>query len=330
MKRATLVTSTVATVLAVPYVGRSQSPTTIQIAGPLTIDLAPVVYAVRSGMYRQEGLDVELVPTSSGAAATTAVVAGTYQMSKGSCIASIIAHLRGLPLTVVANEGVWTPKTPFAQAVVTADSTIKSGTDLNGKIAGSPALNDINQLLDLRLDRQDRRRLRASVKWVEIPNSAAADGPAPVADRCAASRTIRQLSAALERGKVRALTPAYSAIAEFFVWGTCTPPTHPGPRAIGMPFAAGSARRTRPRHSRTFIAPKSRYGIRLHQILARNRSQDLAAAGGHDVESGIGTAGDRRGGKSTRRRSREPSTARDLYFYALTASSAARADGRTP
>lgn len=47
----------------------------VRLVGVPTDDLTPVVYAVQNGMYRKAGLDVELVPGTTGDASTLAVVA---------------------------------------------------------------------------------------------------------------------------------------------------------------------------------------------------------------------------------------------------------------
>jgi len=189
----------------------------IRIAGVPSDDMTPVYYALKNGLYERAGLDVEVVPTSSGSAATTAVVAGTYEMGKGSPIASVLAHLRGLPLVVVANSVIWDARRPFNVIAVAADAPFATGADLNGKIASTPGLNDINQLaITAWVDKNggDAKTLR----WIELPLSAA---PAALAehrvDVCALLEPV--LTAALETGKVRVLTPGFNAIANRFTIG---------------------------------------------------------------------------------------------------------------
>src|SRR5580692_5237125 len=94
--RAKFVTASAILALA-PRIVRAQTLEKIQFAGVPTDDMTPVYYAIKNGLYQKAGLDVEVVPTSSGTIATTAVVAGSYQLGKGSLIASLVAHLRDLP-----------------------------------------------------------------------------------------------------------------------------------------------------------------------------------------------------------------------------------------
>jgi NitT/TauT family transport system substrate-binding protein len=137
-------------------------------------------------------------------------------LGKGSLIASLVAHLKGLPLTIVGNGAVWDPKSPFSLMVVAADSTVKSGADLNGKTLSTAALNDLNELaMTAWIDKTGGDA--KTTKWIELPNSAA--GQALAEHRVeATSLNEPQLSAAVATGKVRVLAPCYSAISDHFAF----------------------------------------------------------------------------------------------------------------
>jgi NitT/TauT family transport system substrate-binding protein len=217
LSRSRILAGTAAALALASRPARAQALEKIQFAGVPTDDMTPIYYAIKTGMYQKAGLDVEIVPTSSGTVATTAVIAGTYQMGKGSLIASLVAHLRDLPLTVIANSSIWNPKVLFNEALVAADSSIRTGADLNGKTGATPALNDLNQLvIEAWVDKNGGDS--KTMHWVEIPNSAV--GAALTAHRidvCALQEP--QLSAELATGKVRALAPVYSAVSDHFVFG---------------------------------------------------------------------------------------------------------------
>ena len=206
-----------AALVAAPQVVRAQGLEKIRLAGVPTDDLTSVYYAIKTGMYAKAGLDVEVVPTSSGTVATTAVIAGTYEIGKGSAIASLVAHLRDLPLVVISNGSLWDPKVPYNLGLVAADSTIKTGADLNGKVGATSALNDLNQLaIAAWVDKNGGDS--KTMKWVEIPNSASGAALAEHRiDVCALQEPV--LSAELAAGKVRVLAPVYSAISDHFVFG---------------------------------------------------------------------------------------------------------------
>lgn len=203
--------------LAAPPSGAQTQPLTIRLAGVPTDDLTPVVYAVSAGLYKKAGLDVQIIPTSSGTAATTAAVAGTYEMGKGSAVASFVAHLKDLPLVVTANGAIWNPKIPFNELLIASDSTIKTGSDLNGKTIGVPALNDLNTLVTSAWVDQNGGDSK-TLKFVEIPNSVAADAIA--AHRIdGAALQAPELAEALATGKVKALCEPYSAVSTHFAFG---------------------------------------------------------------------------------------------------------------
>jgi NitT/TauT family transport system substrate-binding protein len=206
--------SVITSLALAPQIVRAQTPEKIRLTGVSTDDLTPVQYALKNDLYQKAGLDVEFIPASSGTAATTAVVAGAYEIGKGSSIAALVAHLRGIPLSIIGNGAIWDPKNPFSLMLVPADSTAKTGADLNGKIASAAALNDLVELAVVAwVDKTggDSKTL----KWVEIPNSAS--GAALAEHRTDVTMLNEpQVTAAVESGKARVLAPALSAIGEHF------------------------------------------------------------------------------------------------------------------
>jgi NitT/TauT family transport system substrate-binding protein len=189
--------------------------TTVRVAGVLSDELTPVLYAQKSGLYAKAGLDVQVIPAASGAAVSSAVLAGSYDIGKSSLISLMNAHLRGLPLVVIGGSGVYDPKNPYAQMVTAADSPINSAKDLTGKTIGVPSLNDLNVLAaDLWLDKNggDSR----SVRYIELPNSTL--GAALTEKRAdAAVMTYPYLADVLESHAVKPLGAAYGAIANSFL-----------------------------------------------------------------------------------------------------------------
>jgi NitT/TauT family transport system substrate-binding protein len=199
-----------AAVFAWPRAAGAQQLQRLRLIGVQTDDMTPVYYALSKGMYQKAGLEIELVPASSGTAATAAVVSGTYQLGKGSVIASLLAHIRNLPLVFIANGVVWDVKAPVTLAVVTVDSPIKTARDLAGKTASAAALNDIVTLsLNAWTDKNGGDS--SAIKWVEIPNSAETEALlAHRVDICSLNEP--QLTAALQSGKVRVFAPCMDAI----------------------------------------------------------------------------------------------------------------------
>lgn len=209
--------------VAASFASAQPALTVVRVGGVQTDDITPLVYAIRTGMFRKEGLDVQSIPSNSGAATAAAVVSGSYEIGKSSLLSLMNAHLRNLPLTVVAAGVVHETRSPFAKLVVAADAPYASGKDFNGKTIAVSALNDLSTVsVDAWVDKTggDAR----TVHFVELPVSAM---PVAVAEHRVDGAFILYpvLADALASGKVRAVAAPYDAIAPFFVlscWFTTT------------------------------------------------------------------------------------------------------------
>ena len=196
--------------------GAQPAPIPIHVGGVLSDDMTPVFYAQKAGLFRREGLDVEIVGASSGTAMAAAVLSGTYEFGKSSLLAAVNAHIHNLPLTVIAAGAVYDSKTPFAELCVAGDSPLASGKDFEGKTIGTPALNDLNQLvMSAWVDGHggDFKTLH----FVELPQSTTA--PALAGHRVDAAVMLQPMLAdAVATKEVKALAHAYDAIAPAFVF----------------------------------------------------------------------------------------------------------------
>ena len=190
--------------------------TTIRVGLVPTDDITPLVYAMRSGMFRKEGLDVSYVAGNSGTAMAAAVVSGSYEFGKSSLLSIVNAYLRGLPLVMIGSEAVYDDKNPYAQFVVASDSPFKTAKDLNGKTIGTPALNDLDELATLAWIDKNGGDTK-SVHFVELPQSAAI---AAVSEHRVDGTVLHypQVQEALDSGKVRAMAPVYTGVSPFFVF----------------------------------------------------------------------------------------------------------------
>jgi ABC-type nitrate/sulfonate/bicarbonate transport system substrate-binding protein len=97
----------VAGLAAASSAARGQGLEHVRFTGVPTDDMTPIYWAVKNGLYEKTGIDLEIVPATSGSAATTAVISGTYEMGKSSPLAAINAVLRGLPIVIVGNGPMW-------------------------------------------------------------------------------------------------------------------------------------------------------------------------------------------------------------------------------
>jgi len=189
--------------------------TVVRVAGVQTDDITPLVYAIKSGMFARAGLDVQSMPTNSGAATAAAVVSGSYDIGKSSLLSLMNAHLRNVPLVVIAAGVVHDTKSPFAKLVVASNAPYRTGKDFDGKTIAVSALNDLSTVsVDTWLEKNggDAR----SVHFAELPVSAML---AAVEEHRvdAAFMLYPPLAEAMSSGKVRAVSVPYDAIAPFFV-----------------------------------------------------------------------------------------------------------------
>ena len=218
MRRSTAVSSLAA--LAAAAMARpawAQAAEKLQVCGTYTEDMTNIFFGVKTGLFTKEGLNVELIATATGAAATTAVIAGTYDIAKTSTLVVFAAHLHDIPIVIVAPELLNEPRRPFAMLQVAPDSTIKTGADLNGKTIGVTALNDLNTLATRAWVDKNGGDWK-SLKFVEIPNSAT---EAAIAQHRVDAAVLQspQLDASLSTGTTKSIGDAWSAIVQNFMVG---------------------------------------------------------------------------------------------------------------
>ena len=213
-----------AILVAAVTVGRPSFPASAQTAPPVVLrvaatsedDITPVLYAQKSGLFEKAGLNVTVQRVSSGAAIAAAVVAGSYEIGKAAVLPLMNAHLKGLPLTIIAPAGMYDDKAPFAQLVVARKSPYFNAKNLNGKTFSGAAIHDIGQLASSAwIDAHGGDS--ATLRFIELPQSAA--GEALVSGRIDATTLLGvQLQNMLESGRVRALGPSFAAIAPHFLF----------------------------------------------------------------------------------------------------------------
>jgi NitT/TauT family transport system substrate-binding protein len=197
---------------------------TINIGSTPDDTVAALIYAERSNMFRNAGLDAHIdVSGASGAAIAAAVSSGAYDIGKSSLTSILAAHLHGAPFTLVAPGSLYDPKAPYGLLIVAKDSTIKTAKELDGQTVAVAALNSLDQAGILAwMDRNGGDG--KSLHFVELPQSE--DGAALAQHRIAASLTIRpQLDDALASGQARVLAAAYSSISRSYLisaWFTTT------------------------------------------------------------------------------------------------------------
>jgi NitT/TauT family transport system substrate-binding protein len=217
-----------------PAARAATTPVTIRAAATLDDDATPFIWATQNGLFRRNGIDASITRGTSGAAIAAGVIGGAFEIGKSSITTLCAAHARGVPLIWIAPAGEYDAATPMRLAmIVKADSSIKTGADLNGKTIGVSGLNDIFSLSSRAW--ADRTGGDSStIKLTEIPMTQAA--LAVETGRLDSAVVIQPfLDAALAGGKVRVLADPNVAVAPHFMqaaWFTSADFAAKNPAAI--------------------------------------------------------------------------------------------------
>ena len=204
------------TLVALPTPAIAQNArTAITVSAVAPADTLPFYYAVQQGMFEHAGLDVTVIPSTSGATSILAVVGGAAQFGYGNAVSVSSAYLKGLPVAIVAPGAAYDTATPNTQIAVAIDSPIRTARELEGKTVSVTGLHDLLALGTyawLEKNGVDP----AKVKFVEIPpaSMSAALGQKRID---AAVMYEPFLSAAVAGGLVRPIGKPYDAVAAHFM-----------------------------------------------------------------------------------------------------------------
>ncbi len=191
----------------------ARAATAVAVAASPADDLTPVVYALQSGLFQRNGLDVHLDKLTSGSAVAAAVASGAYAIGKSSLTGLLTARDKGIPFTLIAPAAIYDSATAVGGMIVSNDSTVHTGRDVENQVAAVAAFGDIGQL-SLQAWVAQNKGNPALVKFIEVPNAAAL---AAVQEHrvIAAEAADPFLSAALATHTVFQLK-TYSAVAPRF------------------------------------------------------------------------------------------------------------------
>ena len=121
--------------------------TKVRVSMLPVVSSAPVVAADQLGFFKDEGLEVDVTPTASGAVGLPALVGDSVDFAISNIVSIVLAANQGLDLKVVAANSDTGPGAPDTSAVVVkADSSIKGAVDLTGKRLAVNARDGLNWL----------------------------------------------------------------------------------------------------------------------------------------------------------------------------------------
>ena len=205
----------VAALLLIPVHAAAQpQPVTLRLGSGPDVTAIPILYGLKSGIYRRYGITLEIVRMNSGAQVMAALAGGSLDVGKGTSFGVLTAIAKGVPLTIIGNLATWRGDKPDIALVVMTSSPIKTAKDLEGKTLGAPSLQDMSAFSTLEwLEQQGADK--AAVKYVEIPPSALL---ASMEQERIVGASLYEpfLSAALATGKVRILGYPYNAVGRHF------------------------------------------------------------------------------------------------------------------
>ncbi len=184
----------------------------IRVAASITgADTGPVLYAVKQGLFKKAGLEVEFSSMTSGGAIAQAVAGGSIDIGYANTPAMITGHARGIPFVLIAPEGQYDTDFPESLMFVRKDSKLASGKDFAGKTIGVPTLLDMQHISMISwIDATGGDS--TAVKFIELPPSALL--PALLDGRIdACSFAEPWKSQAIASGNARVFAKAMDAIA---------------------------------------------------------------------------------------------------------------------
>jgi NitT/TauT family transport system substrate-binding protein len=145
------------------------------------IDVAPLYLGKEKGFFKEQGIELEVVNTSGGAAAVPGVVSGEFDFAFGNVVSLIVARSQNIPLMAIASGNSSTGKdgADFGGVVVPAGSPIQSAAELAGKTV---AVNNLKNVGDTTIRASIRKAGGdpSAVKFVELGFP---DMPAAVASK---------------------------------------------------------------------------------------------------------------------------------------------------
>jgi NitT/TauT family transport system substrate-binding protein len=189
----------------------------ITVASPPGTGVTPALYAMKAGIFRKYGLDIDFQKMTSGAAIQAAVAGGSVQIGSGSATSVITAVAHGLPLQFICGGALYEAgnRVPYQMLLVGKASPIKTAADLNGKTLGLQVARGDLAAMSSQAWVEKHGGDWQSIHILEIPQSAMAaaveQGRIDGMSMGSPGSTI-----ALASGKVRILADPFEAVARRF------------------------------------------------------------------------------------------------------------------
>jgi NitT/TauT family transport system substrate-binding protein len=154
MQRRVFTAAAAAATFVAPAVVRGQTPTSVRFGTVANESYGLCIFAREQGFFAKNGLDVDLqyIAGASGGI-SAALVAGAIEAGCVSMGPVSNAHLRGIPIRLIAAGGIIMTDAPTTVLCVAKNSPVTTARDLNGKTVSTPSLRDVLHV--------------AQVKWID-------------------------------------------------------------------------------------------------------------------------------------------------------------------
>ena len=148
---------------------RALAQTKLNIGTMKIGDLSPFFVAQDRGFFKDAGLEINVTAMVGGAAIAPALASGALNVGWSNVVSIYQGYLQGFDYRFVVNGAINKIGTNDEFGLlVRADSTAKTGKDLEGKTMATNTLRNITQLMGLHwVDNNGGNSSR--VKWVELP-----------------------------------------------------------------------------------------------------------------------------------------------------------------
>jgi NitT/TauT family transport system substrate-binding protein len=139
---------------------------TIKVGAIPIPDSVSLYIAINKGYFKQEGLTVEAVPITGGAAAMPQLLSGALDATLQNYVSGLVAFSQGKKIKLVADASQGAPNT--FNIMVPKDSPIKTVADLKGKTV---AVNTLGNIATLAVETQLKVAglTKADVNYKEVP-----------------------------------------------------------------------------------------------------------------------------------------------------------------
>lgn len=108
---------------------------------------APLYYGIESGIFKQHGLDLKIVPQTDVAAIVSGVASGSYDFGFATVVHVVTANANGIPIRTVSTiEGQIKPDDDGTVTIASKASGITDFAGLAGKRLATVGLSSLNTL----------------------------------------------------------------------------------------------------------------------------------------------------------------------------------------